>query len=91
MRIFDADSMRLIDTNSVDINKTIGGQNDFADCIRDSVQAVLDNADTIQAIPLGKVKQAIEEIEDLPVEYSTLIDGEKVLSILYKLIESEGD
>lgn len=37
-----------------------------------------------------KCKKAREEIENLPVEYSTLIDGEKVLSILDKLIESEG-
>lgn len=39
--------MRLIDCDSVDINKTIGGNNDFADCIRDSVKAVFDNADAI--------------------------------------------
>ena len=30
-----------------DIAKTIGGKNDFADCIRDSVKAVFDNAPTI--------------------------------------------
>lgn len=48
------------------------------------------HAPTVEAIPLDKVKQAIEEIGDLPVEYSTLIDGKKVLSILDKLIESEG-
>lgn len=42
------------------------------------------------AISLDNVKQAVKEIGDLPVECSTLIDGEKVLSILDKLIESEG-
>jgi hypothetical protein len=40
-------------------------------------------------ISLDKVKQTVEEIGDLPVECSTLIDGEKVLAILDKLIESE--
>lgn len=30
-----------------DIEKTIGGQNDFADCIREAVKAVFDNAPTI--------------------------------------------
>ena len=30
-----------------EIEKTVGGQNDFAECIRDSVKAVFDNAPTI--------------------------------------------
>lgn len=30
-----------------DISKTIGGQNDFAECIREAVKAVFDNAQTI--------------------------------------------
>lgn len=30
-----------------DIAETIGGNNDFADCIRESVKAVFDNAPTI--------------------------------------------
>lgn len=30
-----------------EIAKTVGGQNDFAECIRDSVKAVFDNAQTI--------------------------------------------
>lgn len=30
-----------------DISKTVGGQNDFAECIRDAVKAVFDNASTI--------------------------------------------
>lgn len=30
-----------------EIAKTVGGQNDFAECIRDSVKAVFDNAPTI--------------------------------------------
>ena len=30
-----------------EIAKTIGGQNDFADCIRDAVKAVFDNAKPI--------------------------------------------
>lgn len=30
-----------------DIAKTIGGQNDFAECIREAVKAVFDNAPTI--------------------------------------------
>ena len=30
-----------------EIEKTVGGQSDFAECIRDSVKAVFDNAPTI--------------------------------------------
>ena len=30
-----------------DITKTVGGQNDFAECIKDAVKAVFDNAPTI--------------------------------------------
>ena len=30
-----------------DVAKTIGGQNDFAECIREAVKAVFDNAPTI--------------------------------------------
>ena len=30
-----------------DITKTVGGQNDFAECIKDAVKAVFDNALTI--------------------------------------------
>ena len=30
-----------------DISNTVGGNNDFAECIRDSVKAVFDNATTI--------------------------------------------
>lgn len=30
-----------------EIEETVGGQNDFAECIRDSVKAVFDNAKTI--------------------------------------------
>jgi hypothetical protein len=30
-----------------DIAKTVGGKNDFAECIRDAVKAVFDNAPTI--------------------------------------------
>ena len=42
---------RLIDADEIEVNRTIGGMNDFADCIRDSVQTVLDNAPTVEAIP----------------------------------------
>ena len=39
---------RLIEQpTDADIAETIGGQNDFAECIRDSVKAVFDNAQTI--------------------------------------------
>ena len=61
---------------------------------KEAVEIVRDlcivKAKEVKAIPLDKVKQAIEEIGDLPAEYSTLIDGKKVLSILDKLVESEG-
>lgn len=39
---------RLIaEPNETDISNTVGGNNDFAECIRDSVKAVFDNAPTI--------------------------------------------
>ena len=39
---------RLIEEpTETDISNTVGGNNDFAECIRDSVKAVFDNAITI--------------------------------------------
>ena len=39
---------RLIEEpTETDISNTVGGNNDFAECIRDSVKAVFDNAPTI--------------------------------------------
>lgn len=39
---------RLIEEpTETDISNTVGGNNDFAECIRDSVKAVFDNATTI--------------------------------------------
>lgn len=39
---------RLIEEpTETDISNTVGGDNDFAECIRDSVKAVFDNAKTI--------------------------------------------
>ena len=39
---------RLIaEPTETDISKTVGGNNDFAECIRDSVKAVFDNTTTI--------------------------------------------
>lgn len=39
---------RLIaEPTEADISNTVGGNNDFAECIRDSVKAVFDNATTI--------------------------------------------
>lgn len=39
---------RLIEEpTETDISNTVGGNNDFAECIRDSVKAVFDNAATI--------------------------------------------
>lgn len=39
---------RLIaEPTKTDISNTVGGNNDFAECIRDSVKAVFDNATTI--------------------------------------------
>lgn len=37
----------IVEPTEEDIAKTVGGQNDFAECIRDSVKAVFDNAPTI--------------------------------------------
>ena len=42
---------RLIDANAVNVSHTIGGMNDFADCIKEAVQATLDNASTVLFIP----------------------------------------
>ena len=39
---------KLIDEpTEEDIAKTVGGQNDFAECIRDAVKLVFDNASTL--------------------------------------------
>lgn len=39
---------RLIEEpTETDISNTVGGNNDFAECVRDSVKAVFDNATTI--------------------------------------------
>ena len=38
---------RLIDVDAVNVNETIGGKNEFADCIREAVQMTLNNAPTI--------------------------------------------
>lgn len=39
---------RLIEEpTETDISNTVGGDNDFAECIRDSVKAVFDNATTV--------------------------------------------
>lgn len=44
---------RLIGSPTMkEIENTIGGKNDFADCIRESVKAVFDNAQTI--VPADK-------------------------------------
>ena len=54
----------VIEPTDEDIAKTIGGQNDFAECIRESVKAVFANAPTI--IPADKDdkdKECIEEVE----------------------------
>lgn len=37
----------ILEPTEEDINKTIGGQNDFAECIRESVKTVFNNAPTI--------------------------------------------
>lgn len=42
---------RLIDANDINVEDTIGGRNEFADCIRDSVECVLNNAPTVFTIP----------------------------------------
>ena len=42
---------RLIDANNINVEDTIGGRNEFADCIRDSVDCVLSNAPTVLTIP----------------------------------------
>lgn len=54
------------------------------------------HAQTVNAIPLDKVKQAKKEIESLSQygakfsdEFATLIDRKDVLEIINKLIESE--
>ena len=42
--------MRLIDVDTININDTVRGNNDFAECIRDAVKTTLDNALTVNAI-----------------------------------------
>lgn len=49
--------------NNINVEDTIGGRNEFADCIRDSVECVLGNTPTVFTIPEnptnGDVIQAI--------------------------------
>ena len=54
--------MRLIDADEINIKSTIGGKNDYADCIRDSVKTVLDNAPTIEAYTRQQIQQIQNEI-----------------------------
>ena len=92
MRLIDADKLSYssIKTNKygyVETTETVVLEEDIA------------NAQTVKAIPLDKVKQAREEIDDLyryyDNDYNTS-DGEpmfkcsEVFEILDKLIESEG-
>lgn len=49
----------IVEPTEEDIAKTIGGQNDFAECIRDSVKAVFDNADAI--IEADKAESEVED------------------------------
>ena len=57
----------FIDINNIDISGTIGGKNDFADCIRDSVQAVIDNAKPVteQEIVKPYLEKLRAEIMDM--------------------------
>ena len=57
----------FIDINKIDISGTIGGKNDFADCIRDSVQAVIDNAKPVaeQEIVKPYLEKLRAEIMDM--------------------------
>lgn len=66
-------------------NPRNGWRKETRKIVNDAIEYINNSA------PLDKVKQVVEEIGDLPVECSTLIDGEKVLAILDRLIaESEG-
>ncbi len=57
--------MRLIAVEAIDVNDTIGGQNDFADCIREAVQTVLDN--TCTATPEEIINCAEEALDNLAI------------------------
>lgn len=57
----------FMDINKLDISGTIGGKNDFADCIRDSVQAVIDNTKPVteQEIVKPYLEKLRAEIMDM--------------------------
>lgn len=63
----------IVSPTMEEIEKTIGGKNDFADCIRESVKAVFDNAQAV--IPSDKEdamdwNKAIEELERHKKEFA---------------------
>lgn len=51
----------IVEPTEEDITKTIGGQNDFAECIRDSVRAVFDNADAIIEADKGDSMESLSQ------------------------------
>ena len=72
--------MRLINAEAIDVNDTIGGQNDFADCIREAVQTVLDN--TCTATPEEIINCAEESLSNLAAslekEHAHIVDEKGV-------------
>lgn len=59
--------MRLIDSDAINISDTLGGTSDFADCIRDAVQEVLNNALTVDAQPVIHAKWVCKDKDGYPI------------------------
>ena len=73
-----------------DIAKTIGGQNDFAECIRDAVQAVIDNAKPVteQEIVkpyLEKLRAEIKALSPKPTAFD-VVDGNPIKDAVWETI-----
>lgn len=63
----------FIDKSTVNISKTIGGQNDFANCIRDAVRAVINNTETVTEHEI--VKPYFEQLKEEINAYKEVHDN----------------
>lgn len=85
--------MRLIDADEIKVNETIGGANEFAECIREAVQATIDNAHTTNAIPMSVIEDIKAEIKQIVVSgqvdehISFIRTGEQVKTMVLDIID----
>lgn len=75
---------RLIDADELELDTE---WSDYYDGFVSYSQSQINEAEEVKAIPLDKVKQAREEIENLTPWDEGLVEMHEVLSVLDKLIE----